>query len=58
MVPRNGRGFEKVSEGVCFDDFQDFVEGGSVLRLVTPAPAHQLIELEGLGVVLCSSVSV
>ena len=40
MVPRNGRGFEEVSEGVCFDDFEDFVEGGSVLRFVTPAPAH------------------
>ena len=43
-----------MSEGICFDNFEDFVKGGSVLRLVTPAPTHQFIQLKRLWVVLCA----
>ena len=40
VVPRDGRGFQKVGERVCLDYSEHFIESRSVLWLVTPAPTH------------------
>ena len=58
MVSRDGCGFQEVSEGIRLYDFQDFIEGWSVLWFVAPAPTHQLIQLKRLWVILCECVCV